>query len=69
MLTLTRSMTLPGDLTGEQVAGALRDGLPTRFEVRPATKFKGRLFGFGTEPAGPDVILVTPKGPASGGLR
>jgi hypothetical protein len=59
LLTLTRRVTLPGDLTGEQVAQALRDGLPSRFEVEPATKFKGRLFGFGTEPAGPDVILVT----------
>ena len=66
LLTLTRSMTLPGDLTGEQVAGALRDGLPTRFEVRPATKFKGRLFGFGTEPAGPDVILVSAEGTSLG---
>jgi ABC-2 type transport system permease protein len=59
MLTLTRSVTLPGDLTGEQVARALREGLPSRFEVEPATKFKGRLFGLGTEPAGPDVILVS----------
>jgi ABC-2 type transport system permease protein len=59
LLTLTRSVTLPGELTGEQVSTALRDGLPSRFEVRPATKFKGRLFGFGTEPAGPDVTLVT----------
>jgi len=59
LLTLTRSVTLPGDVTGEQVSTALHDGLPSRFEVEPATKFKGRLFGFGTEPAGPDVILVT----------
>ena len=38
---------------------ALSDGLPSHFEVEPATKFKGRMFGFGTEPAGPDMILVT----------
>jgi hypothetical protein len=66
LLTLTRSITLPGDVTGEQVAKALCDGLPSRFDVRPATKFKGRLFGFGTEPAGPDVILVTPEGTSLG---
>jgi ABC-2 type transport system permease protein len=59
LLTLTRSVTLPGEVTGEQMSTALRDGLPSRFEVEPATKFKGRLFGFGTEPAGPDVILVS----------
>jgi ABC-2 type transport system permease protein len=59
LLTLTRSVTLSGDLTGEQVARALRAGLPSRFGVEPATKFKGRLFGLGTEPAGPDVTLVT----------
>jgi ABC-2 type transport system permease protein len=59
LITLTRSVNLPGEVTGEQVATALRDGLPPRFEVQPATKFKGRLFGFGTEPAGPDVTLVT----------
>jgi hypothetical protein len=59
LLTLTRSVTLPGDVSGEQVTRALSDGLPSRFEVEPATKFKGRLFGFGTEPAGSDVILIT----------
>jgi len=59
LLTLTRSITLPGEVTGEQVAKALRDGLPSRFEVRTATKFKGRLFGYRTEPAGPDATLVT----------
>jgi ABC-2 type transport system permease protein len=59
LLSLTRSVTLPGEVTGEQVSTALRDGLPSRFEVRPATKFKGRLFGFGTEQAGPDLTLVT----------
>lgn len=66
LLTFTRSVTLPGDLTGEQVARALRDGLPSRFGVEPATKFKGRLFGLGTEPAGPDVILVTTGGTSLG---
>jgi ABC-2 type transport system permease protein len=59
LLTLTRSVTLPGEVTSEQVSRTLRDGLPPRFELRPATKFKGRLFGFGTESAGPDVTLVT----------
>jgi hypothetical protein len=66
LLTFTRSVTLSGDLTGEQVAQALRDGLPSRFEIEPATKFKGRLFGLGTEPAGPDVILVTSGGASLG---
>jgi ABC-2 type transport system permease protein len=59
LLTMTRGVTLAGEVTGEQVSRTLRDGLPSRFEVRPATKFKGRLFGFGTEPAGPDVTVVT----------
>ena len=59
LLTLTRGVTLPGEITGEQVSRTLRDGLPSRFEVRPATKFKGRLFGFRTEPAGRDVTVVT----------
>ena len=59
LLTLTRGITLPGDVTAEQVTRALSDGLPSHFEVEPATKFKGRMFGFGTEPAGPDMILVT----------
>jgi ABC-2 type transport system permease protein len=66
LLTLTRSVTLPGEVTGEQVARALRDGLPSRVEVEPATKFKGRLFGFGREPAGPDIILVTSGGTSLG---
>jgi hypothetical protein len=66
LLTLTRSVSLPGEITSEQVAKALCDGLPSRFEVRPATQFKGRLFGFGTEPAGPDVILVTSEGTSLG---
>jgi ABC-2 type transport system permease protein len=69
LLTLTRSVTLPGEITGEQVAKALCDGLPSRFEVRPATKFKGRLFGFGTEPAGPDVLLVTSEGTSIGRVQ
>jgi ABC-2 type transport system permease protein len=59
LLTLTRGVTLPGEITGEQVSRTLRDGLPSRFEVRPATKFRGRLFGFRTEPAGRDVTVVT----------
>jgi ABC-2 type transport system permease protein len=59
LLTLTRSVTLPGEVTGEQVAKALRDGLSFRFEVRPATKFKGRLFGYRTEPGGPNTTVVT----------
>ncbi|MGA3215814.1 MAG: ABC transporter permease [Acidimicrobiales bacterium] len=59
LFTLMRSVTLPGEVTGEQVSMALRDGLPSRFKVEPATKFKGRLFGFGTESAGLDVTLVT----------
>ncbi len=67
LLTLTRSVTLPGEVSGEQVSRALRDGLPSRFEVQPATKFKGRLFGYSTQPAGPDVSVVT--GGASGLLR
>jgi ABC-2 type transport system permease protein len=54
---LTRSVLLPGEVTGDQVASALRDGLPSRIEVHPATRIKGRLFG--TEPGGPDVTLVT----------
>jgi hypothetical protein len=59
LLTFTRRVTLPGDLSDEQVARALRDGLPSRYTVEPATKFRGRLFGLGTEPAGPDVTLVS----------
>ncbi|MGC1419820.1 MAG: ABC transporter permease [Acidimicrobiales bacterium] len=59
LLTFTRSVTLPANVTGERVARALRDGLPSRFEVEPATKFKGRLFGLRTEPAEPDVMVVT----------
>jgi ABC-2 type transport system permease protein len=54
---LTRSVTLREEVTGEQVARALRDALPSRFEVQPATRIKGRLFG--REPTGPDVTLVT----------
>jgi hypothetical protein len=46
-------------VTGELVSNTLRNGLPARFEVRPAMKFKGRLFGLGIEPAGPDATLVT----------
>jgi ABC-2 type transport system permease protein len=66
LLTMTRGVTLAGEVTGEQVSRTLRDGLPSRFEVRPATKFKGRLFGFGREPAGPDIILVTSGGTSLG---
>ncbi len=54
---LTGSITLPGEVTGKQLTRALREGLPSRIEVHPATRIKGRLFG--TEPAGPDVTLVT----------
>ena len=60
-------VTLPGDITGEQVTRrrcATACHLASRCE--PATKFKGRLFGFGTEPAGPDVILVTTEGTSLG---
>lgn len=54
---LTRRVDLPGAVTGEQVARVLREGLPARYEVLPATKIRGRWFR--TEPAGPDVTLVT----------
>jgi len=66
LLTLTRSLTLAGEVTGEQLARALRDGLPPRFEVQPATKFRGRWLGFGTESAGPDVMVVTSGGSGLG---
>lgn len=54
---LTRSVALRGEFTGDQVSRALRDALPSRFVVQPATKIKGRLFG--VEPTGPDVTVVT----------
>ena len=59
LLTFTRSVMLPGNFSGEQVTLALRAGLPSRFEVEPAMRFKGRLFGLSTKPAGSDVIMVT----------
>ena len=59
LLTLTLTVALPGDLSGEQVTRALSDGLPPRYAVEPATKFRGRLFGLRTVPAGPDVIVVS----------
>ena len=59
LLTLTLRVTLPGHLSGEQVTRALSDRLPPHFTVEPATRFRGRLFGLRTEPAGPDVILVS----------
>ena len=59
LLTFTLRVTLPGDLSGEQVTRALSDGLPPHYTVEPATKFRGRLFGLRTEPAAPDVILVS----------
>ena len=45
LLTFTRRVTLAGDLTGDEVARSLREGLASRFEVEPSTKFKGRLLG------------------------
>lgn len=54
---ITRSVTVPDYITGEQVSRTLRDGLSPRYEVRPATKIKG--LSFGVQPAGPDVTLVT----------
>jgi len=59
LLTLTLTVALPGDLSGEQVTRALSDGLSPRYAVEPATKFRGRLFGLRTVPAGPDVIVVS----------
>lgn len=54
---LTLSITIRGEITGEQVSRALREGLCSHYEVRPATRIKGRWFG--TKPAGADATLVT----------
>jgi ABC-2 type transport system permease protein len=54
---LTRTVTVPGSVTSEQVDHALRQGLSSRFEVLPGMKIKGRFFG--KEPGGPDMLLVT----------
>ncbi len=53
----TRTVSVPGVVTSEDVDRALREGLPSRFEVIPGTKIKGRFFG--SEPGGPDRLLVT----------
>lgn len=54
---LTRTITVAGAITAEEVEQVLREDLPSRYDLLPATRIKGRLFG--REPGGPDVMLVT----------
>lgn len=53
------TVTVPRDVTSEDVVEALRDGLDPRYEVRPAMKMpRSPLLG-SPKPAEPELILVT----------
>lgn len=53
---LTRTVTVAGAPSAEEVNRALREGLPSRYEVLPGRRMKRSLLG--EEPAAPEFILV-----------
>jgi ABC-2 type transport system permease protein len=62
---LTRTVSVAGDPSAEEVTRALRGGVPSRYEVLPGRKMKRSLLR--NEPAGPDYIVV--KGGLTGFWR
>lgn len=62
---LTRTISVPGSPTGDEITRQLRAGVPARYEVQPGRKMKRSLLG--DEPAGPDYIMV--KGGLTGFWR
>ncbi|HEY6494867.1 MAG TPA: hypothetical protein VIZ43_16460 [Trebonia sp.] len=52
------TVTVPRDVTSQEVVEALREGLDRRYEVLPETLMpRSPLFG-GPQQAGPDLIMV-----------
>jgi ABC-2 type transport system permease protein len=62
---LTRTISVDGSPTADEITRQLRAGVPARYEVQPGRKMKPSLLG--DEPAGPDYIMV--KGGLTGFWR
>jgi ABC-2 type transport system permease protein len=62
---LTRTVSVSGNPSADQITQELRGGVPSRYEVLPGRKMKRSLLG--DEPAGPDYIMV--KGGLTGFWR
>lgn len=62
---LTRTVSVSGSPSADEITQALRAGVPSRYEVLPGRKMKRSLLG--DEPAGPDYIMV--KGGLTGFWR
>jgi ABC-2 type transport system permease protein len=62
---LTRTVSVTGSPTADEITRQLREGIPSRYEVQPGRKMKRSLLG--DEPAGPDYIMV--KGGLTGFWR
>lgn len=62
---LTRTVSVPGNPGADEIARALRAGVPSRYDVQPGRKMKRSLLR--DEPAGPDYIMV--KGGLTGFWR
>jgi len=62
---LTRTVSVSGSPTADEIAQMLRGGVPPRYEVQPGRKMTRTLLG--DEPAGPDYIMV--KGGLTGFWR
>jgi ABC-2 type transport system permease protein len=62
---LTRTISVTGSPTDDEITRELQGGVPARYEVRPGRKMKRSLLG--DEPAGSDYIMV--KGGMTGFWR
>lgn len=53
------TVTVPRDVTSNEVVEALRDGLDPRYEVLPGTLMPRSPFFGAPRPSGPELIMVT----------
>lgn len=53
------TVTVPREVTSDEVVKALRDGLNPSYEVQPGTKMPRSPFFGRPRPAGPELIMVS----------